>query len=220
MIINSVANAVNMKALNLFVLLLSITSLSFGQDFEGKIIYQNEYKSKLPNMPDAQFNTMMGTTLEYFYKDGNYRSSTNGTFLQWQLYINKDNKLYNKVAASTTLLWNDGAANPDEVISAQVNKGATNILGYPCDELVLTCKSGVQKYYFNSKLKVDPKLFEKHKFGNWSEVIAKTGALPLKMIVSMPQFSVESVATEVVAMKLDNKMFELPADSKVEKSLY
>ncbi|HTH57915.1 MAG TPA: hypothetical protein VL728_17830 [Cyclobacteriaceae bacterium] len=209
-----------MKIFGQLILLLATFSLSCAQDFEGKIVYKNDYKSNTASLTSEQLNTMMGTTLEYFIKGGNYKTSTNGTFLQWQLFINKDNKLYNKIAISLSLLWNDGAVNPDEVLSAQINKGVTDILGYKCDELILNCKSGVQKYYFSSQLRVDAKLFEQHKFGNWSEVLSRTNALPLKMIVSTPQFTVESIATQVVPMKLDDKMFELPPDSKTEKSPY
>ena len=92
-----------MKALRLLVLLLTTVSTIYGQDFEGKLVYRNDYKSKLPNATSEQFNSMMGTTMEYFIKGGNYRSSTNGTFFQWQIYINKDNKLYNKMSNSPKL---------------------------------------------------------------------------------------------------------------------
>jgi len=93
-------------------------------------------------------------------------------------------------------------------------------LGYQCDELILTCKSGVQKYYFNSDLKVNTSLYQKLKFGNWYVIMSKTNGLPLKMIIESPQFSVESLATAVTPTKLEEKMFELPADSKTEKSPY
>ena len=209
-----------MRTLKLLALLLTTVSITHGQDFVGKVVYKNEYKSKLANATSAQLSAMMGTTQEYFIKGGNYKSLTNGTFFQWQLYINKDNKLYNKMSNSATILWNDGAVNPDEVVKAEINKGVIDILGHKCDELVLTCKSGVQKYYFSSKLKVDPKLFEKHKFGNWNAVISRTNSLPLKMIIDSPQFTLECLATEILPMKLDDKIFELPADSKVEKSPY
>ena len=209
-----------MKTIKLLALLLTTVSFAFGQDFEGKIIYKNEYKSKIANVTNEQFSSMMGTTQEYLIKGGNYKSSTNGTFFQWQLYINKDNKLYNKMANSPTILWNDGSVNPDEVIKAEINKGVTEVLGYQCDELILTCKSGIQKYYFSSKLKVDPKLYEKHKFGNWNEVMTRTTGLPLKMIIDSPQFTLECLATEILPTKLDDKTFELPVDSKVEKSPY
>jgi hypothetical protein len=195
-------------------------SLCFAQNFEGKIIYDSKYKSKLPAVTDEQFSAMLGTKQEYFIKDGDYRSVTNGTFLQWQIYINKDNKLYNKMSNSEAILWNDGGVNPDEVKSVEINKGVIEILGRKCDELILTCKSGIQKYYFSKDLKVDPKFFEKHKFGNWSEYIMRANSLPLKIIIDSPQFALESTATEVQAMTLDSKLFQLPAGSKTEKSPY
>lgn len=200
----------------LIATLFAITS--FGQTFEGKIVYKNSYKSKMPNVTGEQFTTMMGSVQEYYIKKGDYKSIINGSFFQWQLYANKDNKLYIKMGNSDTLLWNDGATNPDEILKAEVNKGVTDILGYKCDELILTCKSGIQKYYFNTKLSVDTKLFVNHKFGNWYDFLSKSNSLPLKCIVDNAQFTLESVATEVKQMKLDNTFFELPANAKTTKS--
>ena len=207
---------------NIFTIALTLlTTLTvFGQGFEGKITYQNSFKSKMPNTLDEQFNSMMGTKQEYYIKEGNYKSVTNGTFSQWQLFINKDNKLYNKMSNSETILWNDGSVNTDSVIKVQVNKGVTEILGYKCDEIVLTCNSGTQKYYFNSKLGIDTKLYVNHKYGNWYDYLKQANAVPLKMIIDNQQFTMESVATEVKAMKLDDQDFQLPANSKTSKSPY
>jgi hypothetical protein len=202
----------------LFAALFAITS--FGQPFEGKIVYKNTYKSKMPNVTDEQFTTMMGSTQEYFIKNGDYKSVSNGSLFQWLLYVNKDNKLYSKMANSEILLWNDGAINPDEILKVEVNKGVAEILGYKCDELILTCKSGTEKYYFNAKLSVDTRLFVNHKFGNWYDFLSKSNSLPLKSIVDNGQFILESVATEVKEMKLDKTIFELPADAKTMKSPY
>lgn len=201
-------------------LALFISICSFGQSFEGKIIYKNSYKSKIPGATDQQFTSAMGSTQEYFIKGGNYKSVGNGAIFQWQLYLNKDNKLYNKMSNSDTLLWNDGSENKDEIIKTEINKGVTEILGYKCDELILTCKSGVQKYYFNSKFSVDTKLFINHKFGNWYDYLSKTNALPLKTVVDTEQFTLESVATEIKEMKLDPTFFDLPANVKTIKSPY
>lgn len=209
-----------MKKIIVFFTAMLLTVASFGQSFEGKILYRNSYKSKIPNVTDEQFSSMMGTLQDYFIKDGNYKSVTNGSFLQWQLYVNKDNRLYNKLASSETILWNDGAINADEVISAEINKGTIEILGYQCDELILTCKSGIQKYYFNSKLAVNPQLFNNHKFGNWYEFLSRANSLPLKMIVDNIQYSIESTATEVKEMKLEESFFELPIGVKTMKSPY
>ena len=203
-----------------FLLATLISICSFGQNFEGKIVYANSYKSKMPSVTDQQFTTMMGSTQDYFIKSGDYKSVANGSFFQWQLYVNKDNKLYSKMANSETLLWNDGSENKDEIIKTELNKGVTEILGFKCDELILTCKSGTQKYYFNSKLSVDTKLFINHKFGNWYDYLLKANALPLKTIVDNAQFTLESVATEVKEMKLDNTLFNLPANVQITKSPY
>ncbi|AFR34852.1 hypothetical protein AWR41_08115 [Riemerella anatipestifer] len=198
--------------------LFAITS--FGQTFEGKIVYKNTYRSKIPNVTDEQFTTMMGSVQEYFIKNGNYKSVANGSFFQWQLYVNKENKLYSKMANSEILLWNDGAANSDKVLKAEVNKGVAEVLGYKCDELVLTCKSGIQKYYFNTKFSVNTKLYENHKFGNWYDFLSKSNSLPLKSIIDNGQFTLESVAIEVKEMKVDNTIFDLPANTKTMKSAY
>ena len=202
----------------IFTVLATMTV--FGQNFEGKIFYTNSYKTKNPKMTDQQLTSMMGSTQEYLIKGGDYKSIANGTLVQWQIFINKDNKLYNKMSNSETAFWNDASIQGDEILKVEVNKGMTEILGYKCDEVILTCKSGIQKYYFNSKLSVDTKLFVNHKFGNWFEYLSKSNSLPLKSIVETAQFTMESVATEVKPMKLDNKTFELPAGIKTEKSPY
>ena len=93
-----------MKAL-IFLLATFLVATSFGQNFEGKIVYNNFIKSKLPNITDQQFTSMLGSKQDYVIKDGDYKSVTNGSLVEWQLYVNKDNKLYNKMANSEVLLW-------------------------------------------------------------------------------------------------------------------
>jgi hypothetical protein len=201
-------------------LLLLISFTSFSQNFEGEIIYSNTYTSKNLQLKDEQWSLMLGNTQNYLVKGGDYKSITNGKLMQWQLYINKDNKLYNKMANSDIVYWNDASIQGDEVIKIEINKNVVEILGYKCDEIVLTCKSGIQKYYFNSKISIDPKVFINHKFGNWYDYLSKSNALPLKMILENPQFTTISIATEIKPMKLEINTFELPAGVKTEKSKY
>jgi hypothetical protein len=207
---------------NLLPLTLAIFTAAFvyGQNFEGKIVYRNTYKSHLPNVSDELFTSMMGSTQEYLIKGGNYLSRANGTVMQWQLYLNKDNKLYNKMSNSETVMWNDGSMNTDSVLKVEVNKSVTDILGYKCDEVILTCKSGIQKYYFSPKLGVDISLYSKHLYGNWYDYLKASKALPLKMTIENQQFVMESIATEVTSMKLSDKEFQLPANTKTAKSPY
>ena len=200
-----------MKKTILTFLTVFTVLFTFGQAFEGKIVYTNNFKSKNQQIPDQQWQTMLGSTQEYFIKGGNYKSVANGKLMQWQLYLNKDNKLYVKMSNSEKAIWNDGNIQGDEVLKTEVNKEVTEILGYKCDEVVLTCKSGVQKYYFNAKISVDSKLFVNHKFGNWYQFLSLSNALPLKMVIETTQFTITSTATEVKAIKLDDNLFQLPS---------
>lgn len=96
------------KALLLFVLNLVVLAGVEAQSFEGKITYQNSYISKLPNVPSEQFTAMIVSPQEYFIKGDRYKSVMNGSYSQWQLYVPSENRLYNKVAISDTLMWSDG----------------------------------------------------------------------------------------------------------------
>jgi hypothetical protein len=194
--------------------------MAFAQSFTGTVVYSNTYKSKLPQVTDAQFADMMGTVQTWYTNGTTYRQDLNGQLLQWQLYVPAENKLYTKMANSTDAIWNDAAENKDEVLSSEINRGVVEILGYKCDELVLHCKSGVQKYYFTTKLPLDAGAYAKHEFGNWREYLSKAPGVALKVIVDSPQFTMESVATEVKPGTPDKALFVLPAGIGTVKSPY
>jgi len=209
-----------LKKILFIAILLAFGAENYAQSFEGKVTYKNSYKSKIPNMTDEQFSTMMGTNQEYVIKGANYKTTMDGTLLQWQMYLPQDKKLYTKMSNSEAIFYNDATVNNEEVISAVINKGVTDVLGYKCDELILTCKSGVQKFYYNSGLKLDGALFKDHKFGNWYEVLSRTNAVPLKISIDTPQFQMESVATQVKQQPVEGSIFTLPADAQLQKSPY
>jgi hypothetical protein len=209
-----------MKSAFFAIFLVFSCFLVSGQSFEGEIIYHNTYKSKQPAVSNDQLNGALGATENYYIKGGNYKAEVNGALMQWQLYVNSDNKLYSKLATSPIILWNDGATNDDEVLSTELHKDAVDILGYKCDELVLKCKSGIQKYYFSTKLPVDSKLFSRHQYGNWYAYLSKANAIPLKMVIENERFNMESIATELKPMTLDNIMFILPQGVQLMKNPY
>jgi hypothetical protein len=201
-----------------FILLLSITT--FGQQFEGKIVYQNVFKSKNPQINDAQWTAMFGSTQEFYVKGNDYKSEANGSLFLWQVYASKENKIYSKMSNTKSVYWNDAGVNTDTILKFEIKKAAAVILGYTCDELTLTCKSGMQKYYFNSKLGVDPKLFTAHTYGNFAFYLSKSKAWPLKSYIETDQFTITSTATEVKPMVVDANIFKLPAGATIEKSPY
>ncbi len=192
----------------LFALLVSLTV--FGQNFEGEIIYQSTYKSKNPTITDDRLTSMMGSTEDYFIKGAAYKSKVNGTLLEWQLYIPAENKLYTKMTNKSAAISSDAGINDDSVLSFVLNKEVTDILGYKCDELILNSRSGTEKYYFSSKLSIDPKNFVNHKLGNWYDYVSIAKAVPLKIEVENPQFNVVYMATAVKTLKLDDSIFHMP----------
>jgi hypothetical protein len=202
--------------LALSFILLAFTT--FAQSFEGEVVYHNIYKSKTPAISDAQLTAMIGDIQNWYIKDGEYKSDLNGTYMKWQIYVNSENKLYSKLGNSDVVLYNDAGLGENEITDIQINKGVVDILGYKCDELIWKTKGGVQKYYFSSKLPIDSKLFLNHKFGDWYPYLAKANAVPLKMIVETPEFSLECVAIEISPMKLDRAMFTLPENTKTMKN--
>lgn len=190
-----------------------------GLFFEGKITYQNTYKSKIPNATSEQFTAMMGSTQEYFIEGGKYKSVTNGSLSQWQLYVPSENRLYTKMSTSDTLLWTDGNSNPDEAVKYEIQKSAVEILGYKCDALVVQTKTGTITYYYNKKIKIDPELYKNHQYGNWAFLTGKSKSLPLKIEMETPQFTLVSEAVEIKEIELDSEFFDLP-DAPTKKSPY
>ncbi|MEJ7645146.1 MAG: hypothetical protein WKF87_11165 [Chryseolinea sp.] len=206
------------KSFALAILLAVLSSPLIAQNFEGKIIYSVTYKSKMPNVTDEQFGLMLGTKHEYFIKEGNYKTVTNGTFFLWQVFVNKDGKLYNKMANSESLLYNDVTVAINKLIKSEKNENVVTILGYPCNELIFSSENSQEKYFYNAALKLDNSYYTNHKLGNWDEFTKQANAVPLKFNITTLQFIMDATAIEILPMKLDDKLFELPAGSKAEKS--
>jgi hypothetical protein len=204
----------------LTLLLLCIAGIAYGQRFEGRIIYHNTYTTKLANVTTDEWNDNMGSMEEYLIGDSDYKVTTNGRLFEWQLYNNRANKIYTKMANTEYIYWNDAGVDEDSVLQVQVNKSDTVVLGYKCDELILTCSTGIQKYYFNSKLGISAKLFAKHKFGNWNQYLTIANAVPLETIIDNEQFTMVSVAVEIKSTHIDKKEFTLPEDAKTVQSPY
>ena len=209
-----------MKIISLsFSIILLLSTKTYGQNFEGEIIYKNTYTSKIPNLTNEQLGLYIGNTQEYFIKGGNYKSLNNGQALSLQLYDFADNRIYNKMRKSDTLYWINTLRNEDTVLSFNFEKKAGVVLGYSCDALVLKTKTGSTTMYYSDRFKVDSDKFRKHYFGNWAFYTQKTNALPLKIIVENAQFKMESTAVEIKPMNLDQTIFKIDSNSPIKESL-
>ena len=117
-------------------MLLISTSLN-GQNFEGKIMYSINYKSKSKNTSDKQLNNLMGTRQAYVIKKGNYKSAFNGKFIRLQMYRSDENRNYSLTAKSDTLYYEDYSINKDKALHFEIKKNQDTIMAVSYTHLTL-----------------------------------------------------------------------------------
>lgn len=193
---------------------------SHAQTFEGIIKYHNFYQSKLANLKSEQLNSLMGTSQEYYLKNGDYKSVFNGSFIKAQIYFGKENKAYNLTAKSDTLYWEDYSKNKDEAISYQIQNNKDTIMGIVCNIITIKTAKSKTDYYYNAKYGVNPTLFSFHSYGNWYYIVSKVKALPMKTVYENEQFILTSTAVEIKPMNLSEKIFVIPDKSKIAQATW
>lgn len=187
-----------------------------AQSFEGKIIYQVTYESKMPNVTDEQLTAFMGASHEYYIKGGDYMMLSDGEYFQSLLYVSDENRLYVKTAESDTLFWMDGSFEENKVESFRVLDEEQEVMGVQCNVIEVTKSTGKSVYCFNEQYKVDPDLYMNHSFEGLNFVLQKTKSLLLKMISEGEEYTRISIATTVESLKLDNSLFQLPEGVPVQ----
>lgn len=202
------------KMLSFIVTFLSITT--FAQNFEGKVTYQNSYQSKDKYTKALDLSNQFGSQLTCYFKGSNYKIVSNGAAQSWQLYRGSDNKIFEKWLGNETISYNEGSFRNDKLLNVQLNKQAATILGQKCDELVLTSKTGTQKYYYSLAYKLDGAAFSAHDFNNWNEYIKKANAVPLKIVIENNRYINTKTAIQVTPQRINASEFELPAGAKTE----
>ncbi|MBS1522047.1 MAG: hypothetical protein JST50_13680 [Bacteroidetes bacterium] len=207
------------KTLTLLIFFQFFAALVFAQkSFEGEVVYSISIKSNTPKFTDAQLSSIMGTTQHYYMKGANYKSVLNGKMSQWEIYVNKNKKVYNKIASNDSILWNDVTINHDTIYKVNLKKNDTTILGYKCDKLTFTCNRGIEIYYFNPQFVVDPRLYINHQEGNWYAFLEKSRSIALKEIMQKKYFTFTLTAVSVKRKPIDDKLFELPPNMPLTKS--
>jgi hypothetical protein len=203
-----------MKQKLITLLVISTIKISFAQNFEGRVTYKNIFESKLENVTAQKFSEMIGSKQDYFIKNGNYLSVTNGQLSSVMLYNNINNIVYSKSSFSDTIACLDAFLEANKIVSSEITNTEEKVLGLKCKKLLMISSNGTTyTYYFNNKYKIDSKYFTKHNFNHWYLYLIKTGSLPLKTIIENKQFKMTTIATEVNAIKLEDSKFALPKDA-------
>jgi hypothetical protein len=203
-----------MKSLFLFLFFLEISYGVLAQSFEGEIIYQISYKSKLSGIKDADLNVLFGDEQEYYIKGNNYRSFFNGSLLKSQLYKGNENKSFTLTGKSDTLYW-EYYNKDNPVISDTVELRKDTVFGLSCDLLTIVTPVSKTCYYFNKRYSADPELYNKDLYANWFLILNKTRSLPLKTVYENNEFIRTSTAINIVPMKLNDSFFNILDENKI-----
>jgi hypothetical protein len=208
---------------NILLLLFFIPIVSFSQNFEGTLVYENDIEiaekfskqlgmTKEKMMKSGQFFEETLTT----YKDGNYLSKPNKgkikiIYLSDRneiLTIDKKSELVPAIKAEIDLETELKEKSP----KITVEETDEIILNIKCSKVIVEWETGTYEYFFNSDhLKMDSALYSKHKYDMWSEYLKISNSLPLKIVKRMDgMMTITMTLKEIKEHSVNDKIFKLP----------
>ena len=118
-----------MKKHLLLLLIFTISTQLYSQDFEGIIEYKSSYEKLIEN--DAinleNLKVFLGTKSTFITKKGAYKQISDGKFMTYQLYKPKENKLYYKdLIEGDTLYFKDLEKHESTDFKYEIIKNAVN----------------------------------------------------------------------------------------------
>lgn len=221
------------KSLIVILIVILLTSISFeskSQTFEGIIIYKTTVE--LPensNIPIEQFNVMfqdMDTIANFYLKNSDYKLVTFDaktkepkTVTQ---YDSESNMNYSYMAGQNDFCMaaktkTDTTIKP--IVSTNIADTLT-IMGRLCHSMTIDYgQISKTTIYFSSDYKINTELYKNNPIG-FLEYIYRTGALPLKIVMSGngAVHNMVFTAIEVKKETLNDKEFEIPEFKQIMDS--
>jgi hypothetical protein len=198
--------------------------------FEGIIEYNIKSESYMPGVSANEIRERTGTTLRFYFKDGNYlREYIDGAgyTLRKSYYRKDENRIYDYNISFPDTLYFIPASEP-LYKSFEINPGPKEkILDCECASSVITVKyvaptssdTGSIKltYFFCTQLPVNP---EWHKdIYIWKEVIKIHKCIAIKFIEEDPLFLKQTfTATKILWQPVSDDIFKI--DPKLILKLY
>lgn len=204
--------------IGLLILLAALVAFkSSEKDFTGKIVYQNKFTDLAGNDMTDRMAAFLGREQHYYINEKNYKSYDEKENLA-QLYHAATNTYY-AVGKDKTAQKIDAATGASGKQTIKHLEERERIAGYDCKALRMETDEATVVYYYSPQVKVDPKAYAKHHFGEWKAYLEATqGCLPLKHVITNTKhgFIWTLTAVSVERMALKDKDFELPRDIRVK----
>jgi hypothetical protein len=196
-----------MKVFSLVALVLFFANTLVGQSFQGSIEYAVSYRSHVSGVPSETLAPKYGNKRTLQIKEGAYRWVHNGKDVQEVIFSMRDQMIHTRKSGNAG--WSSVSAMmaEDAIEDVEVLERSTSILNYPCDELILSCSSGTRRYSYSKSLPMRATAFEGHMANLWYEYLNLAQSIPLKMVFTTKEYTVEMVAVSVKKETLSPELF-------------
>lgn len=129
---------------------------------------------------------------------------------------NEDGLLYSWGKGTDNAVTLDTKKYMDEFVEIIESEEVETILDIECSIMTVKSKFGETKIWYNKDhFKMNPKLYEEHKFSHWNEILKITGCLPLKIEKSGLMGNISQTILEFKAETVEGSVFELPEFKEV-----
>ena len=202
--------------MNKFFLALAIvftlsSAISIPPPFTGKIQYKYSFSDLEGKDITEKAALVLGREQHYFVSDSNYKSHDESNNIT-QLYDSRTNTYFGFWKNQTAHRIDALTRTSQKYMIRKLDKTET-ILGYKCRAIQVETDETSTVYYYSPLLRINPKGFSKHNFGDWNRYLEATdGALSLKYVITnLKKGYVWTIqATKITKMQLGAGDFEFP----------
>ncbi|GGF10562.1 hypothetical protein [Hymenobacter cavernae] len=200
----------------IIALAVTLSAFTSGEKFfSGRIIYKNSFTNLQGDDISDKLAPFFGAEQHYYISGPNYKAYNEKQQLL-QLYTGANNEY---------IYFKDGqvaqkfdAAKPSSTDTKVTPLAQTaTVLGHPCKAVEIVAGGVTTVYFYATDLKVRPKDYAKHAFGDWYTYLKATqGGLTLKYMSTNPKvgYVMTSEAASVQAMPLTSTEFSVTASER------
>lgn len=210
--------------LTLGLLLLGLPAHS--QSFEGIITYRVDILNPNPkDIPEQKWQERLKKRLgekgyitqTYYFKNDQYlieiESGENNSFL---LFDPVSGLLYNWENTTALAMSINTKVSSDKLESISPLDQKEEIMDINCDGIALKSANGYMKVWYNSNyFEVDDNLYSEHIYGHWSQILNKTGSLPLKIETKQSMSHMIQTAIAFEEKEIAIEKFEIPSFGEI-----